>query len=346
VNSLNFEVIASVCEWLEQDNHVFFVTVLNTWGASPRPVGSLFVYNVDKNLQVGSLSGGCIEADLVVQLDEIYSDSCLRKSQSIEEKNTYSLKRYGDENGDSDRYLLPCGGILELLIEPLFGNLDHKHFLELKQNLSAHKRIARVIKFQTEQKSRLVLLDEQVSSSSNTLSFNKIEEELYHRLDPSYQLLIIGAGDVTAYLADIAKTLEFKVTICEPRQEYLRRLKLAADDVDLQACLPDDLIRSGFLSEYTAIACLAHDPKVDDMALLEALVHSESFYIGAMGSLKTTEKRKERLKSLGLNNKQLLRLKAPIGIDIHSKTPQEIAIAIMAELISARHFHKHNSQTA
>lgn len=341
MNSLNFEVIASVCEWLEQGDHVFYVTVLNTWGASPRPIGSLFAFNLDKNLQVGSLSGGCIEEDLVIKLNEIHSTSQLKKTESIEQIDAYFIKRYGEGSGDGERYLLPCGGVLELLIEPLFGDLDHKYFLELKHNLSAHKRIARVIKFQSKQKTHSILLDEQVRSSSNILSFNKIEEELYHRLDPTYQLLIIGAGDVTTYLADIAKTLEFKITICEPRKEFIKRLKLFNADIFVHSCLPDDLIRSKFLDEYTAIVCLAHDPKVDDMALLEALEYADSFYVGAMGSIKTTKKRLERLKNLGLDNSQLKRLKAPIGIDIHSKTPQEIAISILAELISARYVHKH-----
>ncbi len=342
MNSLNYDVIASVCNWLEKGDAVFFVTVLQTWGASPRPEGSLFAYNATKTIQVGSLSGGCIEEDLVGKLNQSYLSSTLANTIETKHQEAFFLKRYGDSEGDGEQYLLPCGGVLELLIEPLKGDIDYKHFSELKQYLSCFQRIARQIHFDTKDKLYRLLTEEQVSLSDKIISFKTQKKELYHRLDPSYQLLIIGAGDVTNYLADIAKSLEFKVSICEPRAAYNSRIQFNSDKVDFKTCLPDDLIRSDFLSSHTAIVCLAHDPKIDDMALLEALTNSDAFYIGAMGSKKTTQNRITRLKSLGLSASQLAKLRAPIGIHINSKTPQEIAISILADLINARHSHKFN----
>jgi xanthine dehydrogenase accessory factor len=326
VNSLNFQVIKTVCEWLEQGDRVFFVTVLNTWGASPRPVGSLFAFNVDKYKQVGSLSGGCIEEDLIQFL--------VKQSESLPE--LFFLKRYGDKDGDKERYLLPCGGTLELLIETLFDNQKYQHFLDILQTLEAHKSTTRLLKFLATDYSCILKTDNS-DKVAPILSFSSDQTELLHRLNPVYQLLIVGAGDVTNYVDLFAKTLDFNVTICEPRKDYSQRLTQFESNTPIHYGLPDDLIRSNFSGRNTAIICLAHDPKVDDMALMEALTNSDAFYIGAMGSLKTTENRKVRLQTLGIQEKQLSKLRAPIGLNIHSKTPQEIAISILAELISARH---------
>lgn len=341
MNTLNFQVISSVCEWLEQGDCVYFVTVLNTWGASPRPKGSLFAFNVDKVKQVGSLSGGCIEEDLVQYLGQM--SLALKHETSNSPSNSHSksclpfLKRYGEKSEDKDRYLLPCGGTLELLIEPILDSQHFDHYRVIKESLASHKPIARIINFQSEIVSYTLDVAQTSKSAQDTLIFNYVQAELYHRLDPAFELLIVGAGDVTIYVNAFAKSLDFNVSICEPRKQYAQRLTSLESDAALYYCLPDDLIKKQFSQSNSAIICLAHDPKVDDMALIEALSSSEAFYIGAMGSLKTTENRIVRLKSLGLHEQQLERLHAPIGINIHSKTPEEIAISILAELIAARH---------
>lgn len=339
MNSLNFQVIKSVCEWLEQGDRVFFVTVLNTWGASPRPVGSLFAFNVDNVKQVGSLSGGCIEEDLIQFLSRkslVLSQEKDTSTKHNTKSPLYYLKLYGDNDGDRERYLLPCGGTLELLIEPLFDKRQYDHFLKIQEYLTSHKPIAREVNFQTTEVSYALVIEKIKHNKPQALVFNHDAHQLFHRLDPMYQLLIVGAGDVAYYVAKYAKSLDFTVTICEPRKQYAERL-LSLVAANIHYCLPDDLIRTDFLESNTAIICLAHDPKVDDMALIEALTNSRAFYIGAMGSAKTTDNRVQRLKLLGLEDEQLARLHAPIGIDIHSKTPQEIAISIIAELISARY---------
>ena len=144
MNSLNFQVIKSVCEWLEHGERVFLVTVLNTWGASPRPVGSLFAFNVDKVKQVGSLSGGCVEEDLIHFLEKKALLLSLEKDTSANHNTQKSplffLKLYGDKDGDRERYLLPCGGTLELLIEPFFDNEQHNHFLKILEYLQEKRK--------------------------------------------------------------------------------------------------------------------------------------------------------------------------------------------------------------
>lgn len=334
MNSLNLDVITATEKWLQQGSLVYFVTVLETWGASPRPKGSLFAFNINKQTQVGSLSGGCIEEDLLSFLlthSENFNDS---KKQPF-------TKIYGGKNTDHNRYLLPCGGSLKLLIEPLFGEEDKQHISKIKEALVSNFPIARKLNF-TGNKLALNQMDTVESSlREKTLVFNDETTELYHRLDPVYKLLLIGAGDVSYYVQIFAESLDFNISICEPRAGYLNKLESFKGHKNIKNVLPDDLIRSQFSDEFTAILCLAHDPKVDDMALLEALTNSKAFYIGALGSLSSSENRIKRLQSLGVNDLQLKRLHAPIGIDIQSKTPQEIAISILAELVKVRNQHRY-----
>lgn len=334
MDSLNFEVISTTRDWLKQNYRVYFVTVLQTWGASPRPAGSLFAFNVDTKSQIGSLSGGCIEDDLV---------TCLIKNTShLKFEPGYELKQYGGNEGDADRYMLPCGGIMEILIEAVSGPKFYDHFSKIERSLHEHLPIARTVNSLNLNGEYTVGLTNEVSTNQS-FRFSKPTNSLFHRLNPSYRLLIIGAGDVSKYLADFASSLDFQTIICEPRKKYLERLELFNNNKNIITALPDDLIRESFSDQYSAILCLAHDPKVDDMALLEALTNSNAFYIGAMGSINTSKNRFLRLKSLGLSDSDIKKLHAPIGLDIKSKTPQEIAISILADLIYARSVHKEST---
>lgn len=343
MSTLNLQVIIKTCTWLEQGDRVFFITVINTWGASPRPVGSLLAYNLDKEIQAGSLSGGCIEDDLFDFLKHASSDRDLP---------TFFTKKYGSAETDSTRYLLPCGGTLELLIETIFDVSQHEHFFCLKNTLLARLPIARSLDLSDSRNIRYSLFDQDKIVGNEEFFYNNLTHEFYHRLDPAYRLLLVGGGDVTLYLSEFAETLGFDITICDPRAAHNKRFQIDQfaykkhkPIYNISYDLPDDLIRQNFLDSFCAIVCLAHDPKVDDMALLEALANSNAFYIGAMGSLKTSQNRVSRLMALGLTQKQLSHLHAPIGLDIHSKTPQEIAIAISAELISSRYRHKLSSKS-
>lgn len=333
MDSLNTSVICRVSDWLTAGAQVYFVTVLQTWGASPRPPGSLFAFNLTTQQQVGSLSGGCIEEDLIIYLQNLDFPS----------QPKCHIKRYGESPEENRRYMLPCGGTMSLLIESMSGAEARHHFVEIALYLSKHQQILRTVNLSSSVY-QLQLIEKQSPKTdlipNHGINIDESSNCLRHRLHPAYRLLLIGAGDVTSYLADFAKPLGFQVTICEPRQAFLNRLESFHNRDNIVVALPDDLIRAEFSDEFTGIICLAHDPKVDDMALLEALSHSSAFYIGAMGSQKTSQNRKDRLRALGILEYQLSQLHAPIGIDIHSKTPEEIAISILSDLISARYRHK------
>jgi len=329
MESTNFKVIQSINNWLKQGDKIWLITVLETWGASPRPPGSLFAYNSTANIQVGSLSGGCIEEDLVVQLG----------SMPLSQRPIRKL--YGVDQSEVERFHLPCGGKVELVLECL-GAHCHEHFSKLERVLENKQQVSRHISLSTGEMCLKKCTDYSGALSSSakptsaTSSVEVSDLSITHHISPAYRLLIVGLGEVAIYLASFAKSVEFNVSICEPRTDYIQRYADRSAGVPIIQSLPDDLIRENFNDAYCAIVTVAHDPRVDDLALLEAL-NSSAFYIGSMGSLKTTENRIERLKQLDTSHDALKKLHAPIGMAIGSKTPPEIAISIISELVMSRH---------
>ncbi|GJM12580.1 MAG: hypothetical protein DHS20C12_09830 [Pseudohongiella sp.] len=270
---------------------------------------------------VGSISGGCIEEDFLEQL----RDGSL-KSQYDQESKPFIVK-YGITAEEQARLKLPCGGQLHVLLEYIdCSEQNCEIFRRLAGDLENHSKVSRI-----------------VDLSNGTISAEALSNEdavvmdgdtMKHSLSPMYRLLILGAGDVAKFVAEMAIALEYDVTLCDPRPNYLDNW--AVPGVETTAQLPDDVVRDRFSNPYSGIIALAHDPRVDDMALMEAL-KTDAFYIGAMGSIKTSAARRERLPELGLSEAEIERLHAPIGFQINSKTPAEIAIAVMAEITAVRY---------
>jgi xanthine dehydrogenase accessory factor len=150
---------------------------------------------------------------------------------------------------------------------------------------------------------------------------------------PRYRMLVIGAGQLSKYLAQIAVGLDYQVTVCDPREEYTETWDVPG--VSLVKTMPDDTVVDMKLDERCAVVALTHDPKLDDMALLEAL-KSRAFYVGALGSRANNVKRRKRLEEFDLTPEQIARLHGPIGLYIGSRTPPEIAISILAEITATK----------
>jgi len=319
MHGVNLSVVEAARRWLEEGSDVWLITIVKTWGASPRPAGSLCAFDACNNRLAGSLSGGCVEEDLLAFLKDL-GDS-----------ERPFLKAYGKTPEEQASLQLPCGGTLELLIEYLPASRDRddsrEHMSRLHESLLAFQRIERCVDLASGRRT------ESVTSEPPCVVLE--ESRLIHRLGPADQLLIIGCGDVTRYLVELAGTLEFDVTVCEPREAFLGRETESASGRPVEQCLPDDLVFRCYQHPYCAVIALAHDPRVDDLALIAAL-EGQSFYVGAMGSERTSLARRERLSSLGVPEPALNRLRAPIGLDIGSKTPPEIAISIAADLIRCR----------
>jgi xanthine dehydrogenase accessory factor len=318
MQSMDLEVIRCIIRWLNDGHQVSLVTVVNTWGASPRPVGSILGIRQDGAL-IGSVSGGCIEDDLIERICH----------KSIE-KSLPQLVSYGVTRDESRRFGLPCGGTIELVIESLY---DARNLQQILNAIEQSLIVSRHLDMQTGQVKILP------ATFKQELTFDK--NMLKSVFGPRWRLLIIGAAQVSHYLTEMALALDYQVIVCDPREAYLTEWPL--QNISVKQQMPDDEVKDILPDQHTAIVCLSHDPKLDDMALLEALI-SDAFYVGAIGSRSNNQKRRERMAMFDISKDEIARLHGPIGLNIGSKTPPEIAISILAEITAIRHgIHFNNS---
>jgi xanthine dehydrogenase accessory factor len=310
MDSTDLEVLKTRQAWIGGGIPCQLVTVIRTWGSSPRPEGAMLAISAQGHV-VGSVSGGCVEDDLIAKVRE---EGITR---SLPEVLTYGITAE-----EAHRFGLPCGGTLQLAIEPLS---DKSRIGELLERLAQHQLVAR----------RLDLVSGEVSlgpaGPGMMLQVSAAALTTIH--GPRWRLLIIGAGQLSAFLARIALGMDYQVTVCDPREEY--RDSWNVPEVEVIHAMPDDLVTEMALDARSAVVALTHDPKLDDLALMEAL-KSPAFYVGAIGSRANNAKRRERLQLFDVSEEQLAKLHGPIGLYIGSKTPAEIAISILAELTAVK----------
>lgn len=304
------EVMQTALDWLEQGHRLILVTVLKTWGSSPRPPGSLMVMRKDGVL-AGSVSGGCVEEDL------------LRRYREDELSDSYPTRiDYGVNRQEAARFGLPCGGRLELLIERLESKPQVQQLLEAMQQQTL---LARSVNLRSGE----VLL----TPATPDHEFRYSHEAVTRVFGPRWQMLLIGAGHLSRCVSQLALLLDYRVIVCDPREEYAQGWSVAG--TELVGMMPDDAVRQYVGHERSLVIALTHDPKLDDLALLDAL-ESGAFYVGAIGSERNSEARRTRLLQMGLSAQQLKRLHAPVGLAIGSHTPPEIAVSILAEITALR----------
>ena len=316
MQAVDQQVIGQVRDWLRSGEPCWLATVVATYGSSPRPVGSLLTCNRHGQLK-GSLSGGCVEDDLLERL----------AGGQLAGEHTQFF-RYGETEEEAEQLGLPCGGHLDIVVEPLPATADAaRHFDHLAERLANRACIERTVRLPSgDYASRDV-------ERHAELRYDHAAGLLVQTYGPQYQLFVIGTNMVSAYVAEMALALGYDVTVCDPRAERLADFEVAG--VRKVRDMPDDAVRTHASDPYSAIVALNHDPRIDDMGMMEAL-KTDAFYIGAMGSSRTSAKRRERLLELDLTAKELSRLRAPIGLPIGSKTPPEIAVAIVAEITAVR----------
>jgi xanthine dehydrogenase accessory factor len=276
-------------------------------------VGSLLACNED-GLYCGSLSGGCVEDDLRESINK--RELATTRPEKI---------KYGVTVEDVQRLGLPCGGTLEVVIEPI-DPANHALYQTLAEKISNRELVTRIVDLESG--------DTRLEKADNHQPLSLDGNILRHTYGPSFQLLLIGAVQVAYYLANMAQALDYQVEVCDPRKELVDNTMI--DNAPVINAMPDDWLREKTLDRQTAVIALCHDPRIDDMALMEALQESNAFYIGAMGSARTSAARRKRLEQLEITPEQIEQLHAPVGLAIGSKTPPEIAIAILAELTSLR----------
>ena len=310
MDSVDLEVLKRSAEWIDEGRRVLLVTVVKTWGSSPRPEGAMLAVRED-GLVVGSVSGGCIEDDIV--------DRSRREGQKA---TRCEVVTYGVTADEARRFGLPCGGTIQLVTEPLTRESGMRALLrEVEGGHLVTRRLDLASGFATLHPANAV----------DGLVFGGKTLTTIH--GPRYRMLVIGASQLSKYLAEIAVGLDYQVTICDPREEYTETWDIAG--VTLVRTMPDDTVKAMKLDERCAVVALTHDPKLDDLALMEAL-KSPAFYIGALGSRANNSKRRERLREFDLTEEEIARLHGPIGLYIGSRTPPEIAISILAEITAIK----------
>ena len=311
MNSTDLSVLKSAVDWLKAGHPVAIATVVQTWGSAPRPVGSWLAIRQDGQV-AGSVSGGCVEDDLI-----------RRVQTEILTRNIPEMVVYGVSQQEAARFGIPCGGTLRLLIEP-------------KPELAVLEKLLNAISSQ-----QITLRSVDLLTGKSTLEdgdrndlFFCNEKVMRTTYGPRWRMVLIGAGQLSLYTADFALASDFEVIVIDPREEYAEGI--ARNDVTFIKGMPDDILLDLGIDAHTAVIALTHDPKLDDMALMEAL-KSPAFYVGALGSKINTQKRKERLLEFDVTKAQVEKLHGPVGLHIGALTPPEIAVSIMAEVIAVKY---------
>jgi xanthine dehydrogenase accessory factor len=320
MDSVDIEVLRTAETWRKDGRKVALGTIVKTWGSAPRPIGAMVAVRDDGQV-VGSVSGGCVEDDLI---DKVKAKLATWKKPE--------LFTYGVTNEEATRWGLPCGGTLQLVMEPLG---EQSGVADLLEKISSPHLVKRRLDMDS---GRATL---EPGRWQDVLEFDGRVLSTVH--GPRWRLVLIGAGQLTRYLAEMARMLDYHVVVIDPREEYAAGWDLAG--VPLDRGMPDDVVRELQLDGHSALVALTHDPKLDDLALLEAL-KSGAFYVGAIGSKKNNDARRERLKEFDVSTDEIARLRGPVGLYIGSKTPPEIAVAILAEMTAVRHGVKEPSWAA
>lgn len=317
MHSLDHQVLQQLQTWLSEKQRAWLCTIVATHGSSPRPIGSLMACN-EVGQVVGSLSGGCVEEDLIEKLINSSGDSFPQ------------VFEYGLTAEENARLGLPCGGRLTVLVEQ-FSDARIGECETINSALVNRRCIERRIDLKTGESSLSPV------EHFKTLFFN--ERQCVQVYGPRFTLLLVGAGQIAECLAEMAAMMDYRVIVTDPRKdkllEFRQHLALENINIDVQEGMPDDVVRDHASDRYSIVITLTHDPRIDDMALMEAL-KQECYYVGALGSTRTSEKRRTRLAALDLSEVEINKLHAPVGLSIGSKTAPEIAVAILAELTQLR----------
>lgn len=318
MENLDVMVLRTLRDWRAAGKHALLATVVRTWGSSPRPVGSIMALCEDGAV-VGSVSGGCIEDDLIHRFTQAYAPGCGHSLPS----GPPEWVKYGISADEAHRFGLPCGGTLELMLEfdpdaqglaTLVAELDTGHLVQRSvRRLDGHAEL---------------------QSCSAAAACHVTDTHLINTFGPEFRMLLIGAGPLTECLATMALFCGFAVTVCDPRAEY--RGSWSVSGAAMRTEMPDDVVLEMRPDRRTCVVALTHDPKLDDLALLEAL-KTDAFYIGAIGSRRNNEARQQRMiDHFDETAESLQRLRGPIGLYVASKTPPEIAVSIMAEILAVK----------
>lgn len=316
MENLDLRVLADVLAWKRAGHKVTLVTLLETWGTSPRPAGGLLALR-DDGLCCGSGAAGQAEGDLVARTKAALQ---LAPPSTLPSEVVHGLTQQ-----EAEQQGLPCGGNLRFVQEPVG---DTQWIETLLERTSAHQRVARTLTLSTGE----VALREG-AAGNGTLAFDGLA--LTRSFGPQWRVLLIGASELGQAVAGLAQQLDFAVQLCDPRPAYGPERDVAG--VQRLQGDPLEAIRAAAPDAHTAVVAVSHEPAIDDPGLFAGL-ESPAFYIGALGSKRNHELRRKRLsEKFGATEAQLARIFGPAGIKLGGRTPSEMALSILAELVQAKH---------
>jgi xanthine dehydrogenase accessory factor len=340
------DVIPDISQWVQGGKSVVLATVIHTWGSSPRGVGAKMAFTPTGQI-TGSVSGGCVES-------QVYETGIetLRSGKP-------QLLRFGVADETAFEVGLACGGNIEVFVAPLEPNL----FRSLEQEIHAGHAIAMSIvvegpehlvgQYRLHIESGLLVgtLEGEPASLADAAAIRSLKEGTSSKSSiqtsegqtatlftdvilPPPTLVMIGGVHIAIALARIAKALDYHTCLIDPRRAFGSPERFPHIDQLIQAW-PQEALPQINLSPSTCVALLTHDPKIDDPAI-KYVLETPVFYIGALGSKKTHESRRQRLLADGISEQKIARIHAPIGIDLGAQTPEEIALSVMAEIVAVR----------
>jgi xanthine dehydrogenase accessory factor len=330
------DTLMAASKWLNRDGRVALLTVVDTWGSAPVPVGGQMAVAVDGQFQ-GSVSGGCIEGEVITA------------AAGVLETGHSQVLSFGVEDETAWSVGLPCGGKVKVYIERLVRDdagralidamvdaQSSRHGLVVQTNLQTGQRHL----FPRNAPDLSQELTQRFRTGKSTYQETPDGPVFTQALLPPARVIIIGATHIAQLVCQIARLAHYEVQVVDPRTAFATAERFA--HVTLHAAWPQDVLPAIGIDPYTALVVVAHVAHIDDEALKIALAapHSATegsgyLYIGALGSQRNHAKRTERLLAAGFTVADISRIKCPIGVDIGAQTPAEIAVSIMAEVIHA-----------
>jgi xanthine dehydrogenase accessory factor len=321
------EPISVARAWLAEFERIAMATVVATWGSAPVPVGSQLVVGQDERFE-GSVSGGCVEADVLVEAAGVIASGSPK------------MLAFGVSDETAWRAGLPCGGTIEIFVEPLEAARDAGYLDAVM--FARDERRPLVVATRLEDGTRRIYrraveappeVADAMRSGVSRMAGEGETRVFLHAHAPAVHVIIIGATHVGQVLADLARRVGYKVSVVDPRSAFATEERFS--EVERHAAWPETSFAALGLDPFTAVVALTHVAHIDDEALALAL-RSDCFYIGALGSRRTHARRVERLATAGLDEAAIARIHAPVGLAIGAQGPAEIAVSILADIVKTR----------
>lgn len=336
------DILSDIELWQKEGESIALATVIQTWGSAPRKIGSHMAFTLSGKI-TGSVSGGCVE------------NAVIEAGMEVLQTDHPQLLHFGVADETAWRVGLMCGGSIDVFVQPL----DAQVFQEIKQGINKEESAIHVtvIDGADESLGKQVLIQDhkiRYGSFGNQIDLRVLSlspeisapqqltiedvQVFINLIRPAPTLVIVGGAHIAIPLASLAKTIGYQTILIDPRKAWGNETRFPHVDKLIQLWI-DDAFEQITINSSTAIAVLTHDPKIDDPAIKLAL-NSSAFYVGALGSKNTNAKRRERLLNDGMSESQLSHLHAPIGLDIGAQNPEEIALAVMSQIVQT--FRKQN----